>query len=418
MKNIIPLLLILFQLPLLAQWTTLATSPFAGRHDDICFINDSVGWVASGSQGIIYKTKDGGNLWIPQFFGSNYLRSIEFATPMLGFCGSLNSHLFKTTDGGETWTDIIGNIQPRPQGICGLSAPSPDVIYGCGIWSSPAFLIKSVDSGNTWTFKDMSHLANSLIDVHFISADTGFVCGRANPAIEGGIILHTVDGGETWTVLHKTMVPFDIIWKLQSPDGNNFFASIDAIPSTGNLRILKSSDAGMTWNSVLVNNNYAYSQMVGFIDSLTGWVGGLSNLFETKDGGKSWYTINVGADYNRFLKINDSLAFMSGNKIYKYTKDGTVSTENPDFYTEIHTLKVSPNPAADQINVEIEITNQTFCKLQIFSSNGQLIHDFYNGLIEKGARNFSYHTGEIPPQSIYIVLKTNEGLVYRKVIKM
>ena len=417
-KNFLLLLILVFQLPLFAQWTTLSTSPFSGRHDDICFINDSVGWIASGFGGRIFKTTDGGDSWNIQYFGNFYLRSIEFANDMLGFSGTLNGPLLRTTNGGANWTDVSINIDPKPPGICGLSAPSEEVIYGCGIWSSPAFLIKSEDGGLTWTNKDMSYLASALVDVHFTSPDTGFVCGRANPATEGGIILHTTDGGENWTILHKTMIPFDIIWKLQSPDGTNYFASIDAVPGTGNMRILKSGDSGFSWESVIVSDTYIYSQMIGFMDSLTGWVGGLSSLYETIDGGETWYPIALGSDYNRFLKINDTLAFMSGGRIYKYTKEETVSTQHPETYAEIHGLKVTPNPAADLIQIEIELSENTYCLLQIFSSNGHLIHDIYNGPIEKGKRNFSYHIGEIPPQSIYVALKTNEGLVYRKVIKM
>ncbi len=418
MKIFTIIFFLVFQFPLFAQWSTLLNSPFSGRTDDICFVNDSVGWMATGADGRIYKTDDGGDSWTLQYFENTYLRSIEFATPLLGFCGSLNGKFLKTENGGNTWTNVANGIQPKPPGICGISAPTQEVIYGCGIWSSPAFVVKSVDGGNSWTYTDMSHLASSLIDVHFISADTGFVCGRAIDGIEGGIILHTVNGGESWTVQHKTMTPFDIVWKLQSPDGKNYFASIDAIPGSGNLRILNSKDSGMNWEPIMVRNTFIYSQVVGFIDSLTGWVGGRGNLFETIDGGVTWSPIILGADYNRFVKVNDNLAFMSGNRIYKYTGEGTVSTENPEFYSEIHSLKVSPNPASDYLIIEIELSNPTYCKLQIYSSDGQLMHDFLDGNTEKGVKNYSFDLSKIAPQTLFVTLKTNEGLIYKKVIKM
>ena len=200
-----------------AQWSTL-NIPSAGRYDDVFFIDDKTGWAAGGNSYEIYNTTDGGNTWSLQTNTGKYLRSIEFATPTLGFCGSLDSSFYKTTDGGKTWTDIAQTINPIPPGICGLSAPTENVIYGCGIWSSPAFVIKSADGGNTWQTFDLSAYASALVEIDFINTDTGYVCGMANPTKDGGIILYTENGGTTWTVKHKTNVWNDYIWKFQRLD--------------------------------------------------------------------------------------------------------------------------------------------------------------------------------------------------------
>ncbi len=143
-----------------SQWTTL-NIPSAGRYDDVFFVNDSLGWAAGGNSGRIYKTTNGGTSWTMQYNTGDYLRSIEFVNPLVGFCGSLESSLFKTTDGGATWIDIASTISPVLAGVCGLSAPSENVIYGCGIWSEPAFVIKSVDGGTTWTSINLSQYASA-----------------------------------------------------------------------------------------------------------------------------------------------------------------------------------------------------------------------------------------------------------------
>jgi photosystem II stability/assembly factor-like uncharacterized protein len=415
MKNIM-LFLIICSTKGFCQWTTL-TIPSAGRYDDVFFINDTVGWAAGGNSTEIYKTTNGGASWTMQYTSGKYLRSIEFATPTLGFCGSLDSSFYKTTDGGNTWIDIANNITPKPPGICGLSAPTQNVIYGCGIWSSPAYIIKSTDGGNTWSTMDLSAYANALVEIHFINADTGFVSGMANPATQGGIILYTINGGNTWTVKHKTMTAQDYIWKLQTPDGLHYYGSVEALPVTGNVRIVESNDAGLTWATHIIKNTYSYVQTIGFIDTLKGWTGGNSTLFETIDGGINWNSISVGSTYNRFFKTNDSTAFLSGDKIYKYTT-GTVSgiiDSKP--FDEIHILKVSPNPASNLINIEINIRNKTNCKLQLFSSEGKLLQSIYEGYIEKGIQNYSISIENIPDQMIYIILRTNEGLIYKKVAK-
>jgi len=400
-----------------SQWTTL-NIPSSGRYDDVFFINDYVGWAAGGPSTEIYKTTNGGSNWTLQYTSGKYLRCIEFATPTLGFCGSLDSSFYKTTDGGNTWTDIANTITPKPPGICGLSAPTSNVIYGCGIWSFPAYLIKSIDGGNTWTTIDLSSLANALVDVHFINADTGFVSGMANPATQGGIILYTTDGGNTWVIKHKTMTAQDYIWKLQTPDGLHYYGSVEALPATGNVRIVKSNDSGSTWTTIIIKNTYSYIQTIGFLNTLKGWTGGNSTLFETIDGGINWNSITVGSAYNRFFKINDNLAYLSGDKIYQYKDENINGIIDTKPFDEIHSLNVSPNPTNNFINIEMTIHNKTNCKLQLYSSEGKLIQSIYDGQIEKGTKQFSIQSEKIPPQTIYLILKTNEGLVYRKIIKI
>ena len=93
------------------QWQELDI-PVSTRYDDVFFIDENVGWAAGGSTRRIYKTTDGGNSWVSKFIVSSYLRSIEFATPSLGFAGTLNGEFYTSTDAGENWTDISGDLPP------------------------------------------------------------------------------------------------------------------------------------------------------------------------------------------------------------------------------------------------------------------------------------------------------------------
>lgn len=417
-KNSITLLIHCFSISnSLCQWTTLPI-PGLGRFDDIYFFSDSVGWAVGGNAGAIYQTVDGGSSWIRRHSSGNYLRSIEFATPTLGFCGSLNSTFYKTTDGGITWTDIANTISPVPQGICGISAPSAEVVYGCGIWSSPAYVIKSIDGGDTWTTIDLSGLASALVDVHFINIDTGFVSGMANPMSEGGVILFTANGGKSWSIKYKTMTAEDYIWKLQTPDGLHYFGSIQSLPSTNNVRIVQSDDAGDTWTTKIIRSTYSYVQTIGFINTLKGWTGGGSDLYETTDGGNTWEIIPLGLSYNRFFKLNDHTAFLSGRQIYKYTAENTSSHVDITLFDDIHSLNVYPNPASQFAHIELSIHNTTYCKLALYSSDGRLIQSIYIGHIEKGTKHYTIGIENIPVQTLYLVLKSNEGLIYRKLIKI
>jgi photosystem II stability/assembly factor-like uncharacterized protein len=399
-----------------AQWTTL-NIPDGGRYDDVFFAGDGLnGWAAGGNSGKIYHTKDGGETWTMQDSTGKYLRSIEFISPSTGFCGSLDSSFYKTTDGGKTWTDIAASINPKPPGICGLSAPGSNVIYGCGIWSAPAYVIKSVDGGKTWKSINMSAYAVELVDIHFTSADTGFVTGKANPANDGGVILYTTNGGNTWSVLYKTKVLDEIIWKLQTPDRVNFYGSVSPSPATHGVRMLHSNNRGMNWDTVHVSDTDSYIQTVGFITPQKGWIGG-QVLFETEDAGLTWKKVQLGSAYNRFFKLNNQTAFLSGNKIYRYGPGIPSGLDDKQPYDEIHKIVVSPNPASNTIEVTITTANKTYAQVKLYSAKGELLDLIHDRPLTKGEHHFSVQVSDYAPQVLTLVLHTNEGVLTKKVVK-
>jgi len=399
-----------------AQWTIQnLDNPQGNRMEDVFFINDTLGWVAGGGTGKIFKTENAGLTWTTCFTSNDYLRSIEFATPLLGFCGSLDNRLYKTTDGGVTWVDVASTISPIPSGICGISAPSANVIYGCGVWSNPAYVIKSTDGGFTWTSIDMSAYALSLVDIYFVNENVGFVIGRANPITDGGVILHTTDGGATWNVMHKTLVPQDYVWKIQSPDGINYFASIQGDPSSGNVRMLKSDDAGQTWQTIVVNTSYSWVQTVGFLTPTKGWTGGEMTLYKTEDAGLTWQQEFIGSTYNRFFRLNDFTAYLSGTAIYKFV-DGDLGQEGQKLYREPHAIKTFPNPASSYMKIEIDFKSASQCELNLVSNDGKILKTIFKGQVEKGVTEFDVLLKEISPQTLFLTLQTNEGLFYRPII--
>lgn len=416
--NRLLLFLLLIPSTIFAQWS-LTSGVLSGRNDDIQFLNDSIAYVAGGSQRYVYKSTNGGNSWFIIYSGSKYLRSVKFVDESLGFAGTLDSSFIMTTNGGSSWSDISRTISPRTPGVCGLSVPDDSTIYGVGIFNQPAFFVKSLDRGQSWNSVDMSSQVSALVDVNFISRDTGWVCGRANPQTDGGEILYTTDGGLNWVSVYKTQRNLDYVWKIQSPDGQNYFASVSSTPSANGTYFLKSSDRGLTWTEGLVDSTFTDIQMIGFIDSLHGFTGGATDIFETFDGGASWVnannTVPAGAYYNRFVKVNDSVSFISGSRIYKYLDSSNV-TGITDFVpkSEIHELNVFPNPTSD-LKFKVSIGNKTHAVIQLINLSGELIEEFYDGVLQVGTHSFNSKKN-LSNQMVFVIMRTNEGLQYKKVV--
>lgn len=416
----------------LAQWE-IQDIPRVTRYDDVFFINENDGWAAGGGQRTIHRTQDGGKTWVQKFVTSDYLRAIEFASPTLGFAGTLNGSLYRSTDSGETWTDITSLLPQTVPGICGLAAPTSTTIYGCGKWHGDVlpFVMKTTDGGDSWMVQDMSQWATQLVDVFFLDENKGFAVGMANPRSDGGIILQTLDGGQNWTVLHKTMVERDYIWKIQTPDSVNFFGSIQSLPSTGNVRFVKSTDEAVTWETKEVEGNkWNYMQMVGFIDANIGWTGGTANpidgaetaLFKTEDGGESWdleatQISNDFKTFNRFFMLDADNIFMTGTKVYKYNPDGGELPPLSVGSTIEHSLGVYPNPFSDQLSVEISLTNRTSVWLEIFDQNGKVVEEIVKQDLPEGRHMYSLETNALKSGVYFVTLHTNENMFYQRIIK-
>lgn len=74
------------------------------------FLNTETGFVP-GDAGILYRTTDGGQTWTEQQVGSadEYLQRIQFAGNQTGYLSTLNatlwqSRIYRSTDGGQNWS--------------------------------------------------------------------------------------------------------------------------------------------------------------------------------------------------------------------------------------------------------------------------------------------------------------------------
>lgn len=402
MKKIL-LLIFVFTTSLQAQlqWRPLAsaiTNIDNQRFDDVFFINDNVGWAANGAYAAVYKTTDGGATWTTQVTeqslgGNYYFRNIEFLDENRGFLGTLNSLFLKTIDGGTTWEPVT-NLPNNPGAVCGLDAVGTSTIYGCGAYFSPAFIIKSTDSGATWTAKDMSAYATALVEIQFLNEMVGYASG-ANSA--GGVILKTIDGGETWTSIYNSNIPGEYVWKLQilASNSNVIFGSVEAnAPNNG--KMIRSLDAGANWISKEVP--FTSVQAVGFLTETHGWMGGYTStlgtnfpFMETQDGGETWTDIGVGGNLNRIFFLSNTLAYASGATIYKFS-DNALSNV-PFKETNRVPLKVDilPNPVKDKLNVAVSFTDSDHIVLELYDAGGKFIKSLKFDTIEKaGTRNYSF----------------------------
>lgn len=398
----------------LAQnWEELNIPESPSRYDDVFFLNENLGWAADGAGAAVYKTTNGGETWTQTSYNNGeYLRNIEFLNENIGFLGALSETFYRTTDGGQTW-EVVWDLQGAIPAICGLDTVGESTVYGCGAYFEPAYVIKSTDSGETWDVINMSAYANSLVEVLFVDETNGYVSGGNN---SGGVILKTTDGGQTWTEIYNSGRPGEQVWKLQilisNPDV--IFGSVQSFdPFDG--KLVKSTDNGESWVERDVPDPFI--QGVGFVTENHGWMGGHNSGFlETTDSGQTWNDTGFGWSLNRFQVFSENLVYCSGQSIYKYTDNLSVNdieTEKP----EDMAIVVAPNPVEEVLHISVDYQRSDHMVITLFDETGKLIRKLLRETIDsKGKKTYQFDFQE-KPGVYYLLFHYDLGYQSKKIIK-
>ncbi|TND08596.1 MAG: Uncharacterized protein FD123_2100 [Bacteroidetes bacterium] len=347
-----------------AQWTTTPSPLSTYRHDDVYFLNPDTGWAVNyslGNNGYVIKTVNGGASWQKQVDSSGAkFRDIGFIDSLNGFIGTLETGydpgdtviMYKTTDGGTTWSNVANLPGPRPGGICGMFVVNDSTLYACGRYYGPAGFYKTTDKGISWSYTSMTGLAGGIVDIHFFDKDTGIAVGGTIPNYLNaqGRILKTVDGGNTWTIAHTSAHPQEIGWKISFPSRNTGYVSLESFRASGPQYFLKTTDGGNTWQDMQFLASGTFSaQGIGFLNDTIGWIGGSSFNYKTTNGGLTWSSDNFGTPVNRFRFFGDTLGYAAGRYIYKYN-GGPIGIGSWELPAE-KPLLVYPNPFSESVTI-------------------------------------------------------------------
>ena len=209
----------------------------------------------------VFRTRDGGKTWDRVLFKSEKAGAIdlvmnpsnpdelfasiwEFERKAWGpKTGGPDSGLWKSTDGGDTWTEITYNTG-LPEGGRGrqgltMSAADPKRVYALIDSETKAGLYRSDDLGENWAFVSdyFQIIGRPFYYSHII----------ANPANADELwspnnrIFSSKDAGKTWTVEPGIKDDFHDVW-IDPMDANRMIASCD-----GGVQV--SLTGGLSWST-------------------------------------------------------------------------------------------------------------------------------------------------------------------------
>ena len=284
-------------------WDTLSTGKLSALAD-IAILNKDV-FIAVGADGVVVRTKDRGKTWsdLNVVSTTNKWESVKFVDENTGFIGGQFEDIYKTIDGGETWT--------KAYDVASSSSQIWDFDFldgsnGIAVGRSGEVVLTS-DGGNTWT--DQFSSAYKFLGVKYFSNDYIYVTGGGQNAIYSG---------GSWT-LEIEPVGY---WAVEFISATQGFR-------VGNGGACQSTiDGGTNWADINLGTTESLVDVL-FVNDSTGYiVGNNGAFFTTTDGGVTWSFITIATDNLFSIVEKDNLILISGSDGTVFINESTVTVDS------------------------------------------------------------------------------------------
>lgn len=232
------------------------------------------------ADGTVLMTADGGTAFAQKSAvpgtrapgGPDTPTALWFTSATTGFAATTGGKIFQTVDAANSWK-LVSETNRAVRDIAFFDATTGYAVGDGGLF------LRTTDGGTTWTPKDLG--APRIY--------TGVRCSTALQCVvstqEGDVVVRTVDGGETATVLTPST---DKILAAS-------FASPTRLVAAGqNGTTVVSDDAGTTFTPVGGRLAGTFSRLRAGLEQGTAFAPGADGaLAKTLDGGKTWARANV-----------------------------------------------------------------------------------------------------------------------------
>ena len=234
-------------------------------------------WMAAGNGGTLLRHHDSSKNWLPVtgFSSSDDYRCISFPDSITGYVSGVGNALIKTTNGGASWQPLASGLATTATtSIMAVHFLNANTGFIAGSASGARFIRKTINGGTTWTVVTPAGMSSTPYAMGFFDGTTGITSGVS------GTIYRTTDGGNTWSAI--TSGTTSSLYTLAIADANT------AIICGTNGVILRTADKGATWTPVTSGTTVQFWGS-SFSDALHGMVAGYSGtVLRTIDGGITW----------------------------------------------------------------------------------------------------------------------------------
>ena len=308
--------------------------------------------------GTLYRSSDGGNTWSEtQALDGTSVFEIEFAPDGTVYLGTQNS-VRKSTDGGLSWATLNLGIGPNDQVFDVTIDPSDPSILWAGVADASGAqavnVVRSTDSGATWNNRTPPHakpMSGRAIAVD--PTDSNTVIAVFGGDFGGGEAWVTTDGGDSW-VDRSAGLPGNPLNAVVY-DGTRLLVGGGLLFGSQFVGLYESPDLGVTWTPL---HNGTWPVLV--VEDIAVDPGNADRIFVAIDGGGVNRTTDGGATWQIGVGNSQSLAgrsirFRPGDSqelflgtsslaVYRSTDGGDTFVQSSEGISELDLFSIDANP--------------------------------------------------------------------------
>jgi photosystem II stability/assembly factor-like uncharacterized protein len=321
----------------------------------------------------------------------------------------------RTTNSGQTWTDVTGNMPGRDL-YCVDAVDSQRAWVGTQVGE----IYATINGGTTWTHQTYPSPQSPFIDaIHFFDPLNGLALG--DPPVGSGtfVVLKTTNGGSTWSHL-----PSEPSGPAGEAGWNNSFSWTDPLHGwfgTNISRIWRTTDGGSSWTFAPTPSSSSIGVSFGTptqgiaihtdgviarsdnggqswtratspaADPLvsvshapgtkSAWTATAAQMYSTSDNGQTWwvqsaYPFAGGVTNLSFSDTLNGWAVTRDGEILRFSKSPVIIRPVPDTYLLEQNY---PNPFNGKTLIKFTIPRESRVMLEVYSVLGQKVTTLFDG---------------------------------------
>ena len=331
------------------------------------------------------------------------------------YFGTTGGGVFKTLDGGMTWTPVTDKYFGGSIGAIAIAESNPDIVYvgtgeedirgnvthGDGVW-------KSTDAGKTWDYVGLGDTQQiGRIRVHPKNPDVVYVAALGHvwgPSTERGVF-KSENGGKSWRrILYQSDSAGAVDLAMDANDPNTLYAAFwhayrqpwKLVSGGTGSGLFKSTDGGETWKNITRNPGLPPGVIgkigvtVSPVNSKRVWAlieADSGGVFRSDDGGGTWTKTNSERNlrqrawyYTRiYADTKDSNTVYALNTgMYRSTNGGKTFRSIQVPHGDNHDLWISPLDNNRMIEANDGGANVSFNQGRTWTEQDQATAQFYH----------------------------------------
>ncbi len=373
--------------------------------------------------------------------------------PLTFYAGSAGGGLYRTTNGGTSWTQLGGDRLPSLWiGAVAIDPGDPNTIYagtgeavfgaandpGANLYGYGGFggILKSTDGG--LTFSQINLQAYGFFQILISPVDSADIIATSE-----GAIYRSLDGGASWTSTSPGASPFSVD---RDPfDPKTLLAVVGDLGGGPNNGLIRSTDGGSTWVRLGNPSPDVFADQTGrsavaFAPSVHGLVylalgpkvgddNGSSGFFKSADGGATWTRMDAATNtyrpvdwYGASLAIDptDGDHILQNNAVgpgvILESRDGGSSWRHADgdWHVDAHAVAFHPlNPRYAISGTDGGVAVSTDGGISFFAKNeGFPTVQFYSVAVVPGSPDTAYGGTQ---DNRMVAQRTNQGATFDRV---